>query len=205
MGERKYQNLISPTRSTAPSTTSSLSNLLQQTSLSGIQSASGVRSNMSPTATLLHGNTTPLRALHPSSFLVLFTPVVPPPSPSASPNTDPFEPLGRALAQHHARIRHVPYVPSVGMTDTHLAFLRHAGAVVVVVVCEKGSEGRQWEFARSVMTHKGACEELGDVPVCLVLVGGEGRGGDLGGFGSVIWSRGYGEGALREVAGVMVG
>ncbi|KAF2810584.1 uncharacterized protein BDZ99DRAFT_475502 [Mytilinidion resinicola] len=164
-----------------------------------------------PTATLLHGTTAALHALHPAAFLVLFTPVVPPPpSPAASPpHTDPFEPLGRALAQRHARIRHVPYVPAVGMTDTHLAFLRHAGAVVVVVVVSSEEDGKgaggQWEFARGVVAQKAGVEELGDVPVCLVLVGGDGRGREFGEFGGVVWTREYGEGALREVAGVMVG
>lgn len=107
-----------------------------------------------------------IRSLPRSANLVLFTPVVPPepgPEPelvSSSPNEvkyskkaagrasadapmDPFEPFGRALSRHHARVRHVPYVPSVGMTGTHKTFLQHASAIVLVVVCNRGEEGRK--------------------------------------------------------------
>ncbi|KAK5137017.1 hypothetical protein LTR08_001026 [Meristemomyces frigidus] len=47
-------------------------------------------------------------------------------------DTDPFEPLGRALAKRYHRIRHVPYLPSVGLTSTHEAFITQADGVVVV-------------------------------------------------------------------------
>ncbi|GME60926.1 uncharacterized protein LTHEOB_7153 [Neofusicoccum parvum] len=97
-----------------------------------------------------------VRSLPRNANLVLFTPVVPPPEPDqpspaergavqeppgkggradADAPMDPFEPLGRALSRHHARVRHVPYVPGVGMTRTHQTFLEHAAAVVLVVVC----------------------------------------------------------------------
>ena len=49
---------------------------------------------------------------------------------------DPFEPLGRAIAEKHDKpVFHVPYVPAVGLTSKHEVFLREAGAVIVVV-CE---------------------------------------------------------------------
>lgn len=101
-----------------------------------------------------------IRSLPRTANLVLFAPVAPPEdleeplSPAeggavqdlrlgksradADAPMDPFEPLGRALSRHHSRIRHVPYVPSVGMTGTHQAFLEHAAAVVLVVVCKRG-------------------------------------------------------------------
>jgi hypothetical protein len=45
---------------------------------------------------------------------------------------DPFEYLGRALSKRHARVRHVPFVAKVGLTDLHAAWMRKAGAIVVV-------------------------------------------------------------------------
>ncbi|KAJ9624557.1 hypothetical protein H2203_005292 [Taxawa tesnikishii (nom. ined.)] len=76
-----------------------------------------------------------LRNMSEEALVVLFTPVMPPLVGSASTSleaTDPFEILGRTLSRYHARIRHVPYVPAVGLTDTHLAWLRRAGAVLTV-------------------------------------------------------------------------
>lgn len=90
-----------------------------------------------------------LRSLPASANLLLFTPVALPsgtkqgvdakPSASslrassiATSPIDPFEAFGRALSQHHHRIRHVPYVPIRGFTATHEAFLQQADAVVVV-------------------------------------------------------------------------
>jgi len=61
------------------------------------------------------------------SSLVLFTPAIP-----SSSDIDPFEPLGRALSAYHGRVRHVPYLPSRGMTTTHSAFCSVAGSIVIV-------------------------------------------------------------------------
>ncbi|KAF2209171.1 hypothetical protein CERZMDRAFT_26699, partial [Cercospora zeae-maydis SCOH1-5] len=98
-----------------------------------------------------------LAALASSSTIVLFTPVItptPPPSKASSTaNTDPFETLGRALSRHHQRIRHVPYHPKLGFTDTHDAFVSQSDAVVVVM-CEPASNrdeclGDQLDFAEN--------------------------------------------------------
>lgn len=107
-----------------------------------------------------------LATLSTSGTIVLFTPVIAikPCSSStsssssssknsASSNTDPFELLGRALSRYHKRIRHVPFHPNVGFTDTHDAFLSQADAVIVVI-CEPqhhktDSLGDQIEFAES--------------------------------------------------------
>jgi len=89
------------------------------------------------------------KRLGPSATLLLFTPVTTPfgysapgkadakhvqaaSTPKARINTDPFEMLGRAFSKFHRRIRHVPYVPRVGFTETHDLFLREADAVIVV-------------------------------------------------------------------------
>ncbi|KAK4893251.1 hypothetical protein LTR27_008373 [Elasticomyces elasticus] len=54
--------------------------------------------------------------------------------------TDPFEMLGKALSKQHRRVRHVPYVPSVGFTETHDQFLEKADAVIAVS-CEPEMNG----------------------------------------------------------------
>ncbi|KAI5367992.1 hypothetical protein Slin15195_G031260 [Septoria linicola] len=97
-----------------------------------------------------------LATLASSGTIVLFTPVVAVKATnktSSSSNTDPFEILGRALSRYHKRIRHVPYHPKVGFTDTHDAFCSQADAVVVVM-CEPAQDKAaslddQIEFAES--------------------------------------------------------
>lgn len=55
------------------------------------------------------------------------------PAPAAkSTQSDPFETLGRTIATHHPRLRHVPFVAPVGLTKTHAVFLSHADAVLVI-------------------------------------------------------------------------
>jgi hypothetical protein len=94
-----------------------------------------------------------LRNLPKSGAVVLFTPVITPatahkvankPPTATTPITaiDPFEILGRALSTHHTRIRHVLYIPTVGFTETHDAFLSQADAVIVVV-CEPAQSKRE--------------------------------------------------------------
>lgn len=94
-----------------------------------------------------------LHHLPKTSTVVLFTPVLTPaasistkPSskkqPDSSSTTDPFETLGRSLASHHPRIRHVPYVPKIGFTPTHSAFMNQADAVIVVL-CEPQTSKRE--------------------------------------------------------------
>jgi beta-N-acetylhexosaminidase len=85
--------------------------------------------------------------LLPSSVLILLTPVVRPLHDSSA-RTDPFEPLGRALAARHPRTRHVPYTTGNGITSTHVGFLQRAGAVVFVTCNsvrqpDEATEGRE--------------------------------------------------------------
>lgn len=85
--------------------------------------------------------------MHPEAHILLFTPVLVP-SGMGKSNTqpgrhhndmqyqnDPFEVFGRELNKHHRGVRHVPYVPTVGFTEVHEAFLMQADAVITVV-CE---------------------------------------------------------------------
>ncbi|KAI4718904.1 hypothetical protein E4T48_04834 [Aureobasidium sp. EXF-10727] len=69
-----------------------------------------------------------LNLLSTDQLIVLFTPAI----PSTDGQEDPFECLGRSLSKWHARIRHVPFVAKVGLTDLHAAWIRKAGAIVVV-------------------------------------------------------------------------
>lgn len=108
-----------------------------------------------------------LRHLPKTAAVVLFTPVITPAAsisaskptnktPAQAQVVDPFEILGRSLASYHPRIRHVPYVPGIGFTDTHDAFLSQADAVIVVV-CEPQREKREClgkQFAFAEKTHE---------------------------------------------------
>lgn len=83
-----------------------------------------------------------IRQRCPPQAVLILTPVVPHPPINACSNVprdvtmDPFEPLGRAIAEKHNKsVFHVPYVPAIGLTSKHEVFLREAGAVIVVV-CE---------------------------------------------------------------------
>ncbi|KAK5118642.1 hypothetical protein LTR85_008107 [Meristemomyces frigidus] len=122
-----------------------------------------------------------LRNLPASSVLLLLTPIMVPSGfsnydkrdtkpPEISKaridkiDTDPFEHLGRALSKHYQRIRHVPYVPSVGFTETHEAFLMKADGIIIVTSEPEqklGASGapsteavlsKQADFAESVLT-----------------------------------------------------
>ncbi|KAF2177534.1 hypothetical protein K469DRAFT_510042, partial [Zopfia rhizophila CBS 207.26] len=116
------------------------------------------------------------RSLEEAEYIILFTPVVPhPPSTNLALNMDPFEPLGRSLSRHHSRIRHVPYVLSRGMTQTHIDFLRAASAVIIVICTtqEITSQNthdydKQTEFARCIS--QGLDKSLKSVPLLLALI-----------------------------------
>lgn len=84
---------------------------------------SNVRFMQSSSSSLQTLNTLPT-----DQFIVLFTPAI----PSTDGQEDPFECLGRSLSKWHSRVRHVPFVAKVGLTDLHVAWIRKAGAVVVV-------------------------------------------------------------------------
>ncbi|KJX96373.1 hypothetical protein TI39_contig640g00009 [Zymoseptoria brevis] len=120
-----------------------------------------------------------LRNLSKSGAVVLFTPVITPASAGKSSNNtttvDPFEILGRALSTHHTRIRHVPYVPTIGFTETHDAFLSQADAVIVVI-CEplhskeKGLQD-QVNFAEAAREAMGYFEGADNDPMAVVQCG----------------------------------
>jgi hypothetical protein len=110
-----------------------------------------------------------LRSLPPTSLVLLLTPVLAPAyldqSALDSNTTDPFEVFGRELSKHHHRLRHVPYLPRIGMTDTHIAFVEQAAAVIVVICEPEDSDDmeqsieRQQSFANDVLARR---EDLAD-------------------------------------------
>ncbi|KJR84789.1 beta-n-acetyltransferase [Sporothrix schenckii 1099-18] len=68
-------------------------------------------------------------------LLYLLTPAAVPielPAPGA-PAEDPFEPLGKALAEYHPWVRHIPYVARDGITQYHANHLTLAKAVIFVI------------------------------------------------------------------------
>ncbi|CAJ2507311.1 Uu.00g084970.m01.CDS01 [Anthostomella pinea] len=99
--------------------------------------ASGHRGgSRQPRVTLVrdHQSCIPLtRILGDGDIVVLLTPVVAPSHPKAADGSDPFEPLGRALAAKHPWIRHVPYTARNGMTSTHVSFIKRAKTAIFVI------------------------------------------------------------------------
>ena len=107
-------------------------------------------------------NVAALRNLLPAMNILLFTPVVIPAGQRLdfmhdSETVDPFEMFGRALSNYHRRIRHVPYVASIGFTRTHEAFISQADAVITLV-CEPELEvekyrsvSKQMDFAEAAL------------------------------------------------------
>jgi len=82
--------------------------------------------------TTLQPGLSPLISLPPGSTILLLTPTVPPIT-NLNQQSDPFEPLGRALSRFQPRIRHVPYTLSSGLSSTHLTFLNRVAAVILVL------------------------------------------------------------------------
>ena len=116
------------------------------------QHRSLIQESYRASTTALSTGPSPLLGIPTTSILLLLTPSVPPlPGPNYTPNVDPFEPLGRAIARFHNRTRHVPYTLSAGVTSTHAAFLERAAAIVLVL-CNTSSAfvETQVEFVRAV-------------------------------------------------------
>ncbi|SPQ21102.1 03469cb1-da1d-4f8d-a163-585da6649163 [Thermothielavioides terrestris] len=94
-------------------------------------------------------------------IILLLTPaIIPGASPlnrnSKDPPSDPFEPLGKALARRHPWVRHVPYVPRNGITGTHVVHIRLA-TVVIFVVSGPPSHGQPSQVALAEIT-RALCE-----------------------------------------------
>ena len=158
----------------------------------------------------LQPTVSPLLSVPDSSVILLLTPTVPQLSPR-SQTSDPFEPLGRTLSRLHPRIRHVPYSLSVGLTSTHVAFLRRTNAVVMMMVCMSSALAEtQDELWRSVEDVLVDIQARTNQRVVKVVIGaGDVRGftqGEIlskGWWGVECWE--YTESALETVAKVLIG
>ena len=135
------------------------------------------------------------RGAPPSSNLVLFTPAIP-----STSDIDPFEPLGRALSAYHGQVRHVPYLPTRGMTTTHSTFCSVAGSIVIVA-CQI-IEGYGPISSASLRGQQHAVRDIRDValanqiPIVLIEIGAV----DCGHlFSTVIQCGGYTAGMLEMV------
>ncbi|TAQ85632.1 hypothetical protein B7494_g6041 [Chlorociboria aeruginascens] len=87
-----------------------------------------------------------VRTLEETKVIILLTPVVIPINPEPTDTGDPFEPLGRALAKRHARVRQVPYTQRNGITSTHLGFIKR-GHIIIICFSLQPSQPFQHEFA----------------------------------------------------------
>lgn len=93
-----------------------------------------------------------VRNLPEEQAILFFTPAI-----ASKTNSDPFEPLGRAIHSFHGKVRHVPYSLVDGFTYVHEAHLAHSsvGAVFVVILSGEEYEERwldqQKKFSDSVL------------------------------------------------------
>lgn len=71
-----------------------------------------------------------IRSLPSDARVVLMTPILS--LRQGLAKSDPFEPLGRAMGDHRPRIRHVPFHPTRGITESHVEFIKAASLVIVV-------------------------------------------------------------------------
>lgn len=108
------------------------------------------------------------KLLKDGDLILLLTPgIAPEVSPLNSdpnhPTSDPFEPLGKALAKHHPWVRHVPYLPRNGITGTHVVHIRLAAAVIFVI-SGPPCHGQLSQVALAEIT-RGVCEQRPDIIV----------------------------------------
>lgn len=150
-----------------------------------------------------------IRALDSKQCILLCTPVIPHPpgSPTSHQRIDPFEPLGRALGTHHGRIRHVPYVLNVGMTDTHRLHLAQAGAVIVAICAQAGSTDAQQSFAQAIshVMSRGLYEAKPSMLIFVSVRSGQGRLPTIPHFHTVLEIDSYTPPALQRVADTIFG
>lgn len=102
------------------------------------------------------------RSLHENDVLVLLTPVVTPISQDPTDTSDPFEPLGKALASRHAKVRQIPYTQRNGITSTHLGFIKR-GSVIVLCLIIRPDHPLQLEFADVVLA-------VSDNKPCIIII-----------------------------------
>ena len=159
--------------------------------------------------TAVQPSLSPLVSLPSGSTILLLTPTVPPVT-GLNQQSDPFEPLGRALSRSQPRIRHVPYTLSSGLSATHLAFLDRVTAVVLVLATTTSVlADAQIEIWTDVEKNLSEMEVNRQKTARLIVSAGNIR--DLyqeemlgqGWWGVACWD--YSQGALEAVAEVLGG
>jgi GNAT superfamily N-acetyltransferase len=104
---------------------------------------SSTQSQSSPVALLWdHQGWIPIQNnLADEGLILLLTPAVVHLDQSLGNASDPFEPLGKALARTHPWIRHVPYTKEFGITGIHMEFIERARVVIFVLTGFSTEEG----------------------------------------------------------------
>ncbi|RBQ98600.1 hypothetical protein FVER53590_07996 [Fusarium verticillioides] len=159
---------------------------------------STMQSQSSP-ATLLwdHQDLIPLQKnLGDEDLVLLLTPAAVPIDQSLANASDPFEPLGKALARTHPWIRHVPYTKERGITGIHVAFIKRARVIIFVLTGFSTEEGLfQLELAEVA---REVCEERPLVLIACCEVSE--KGAREYGFPTIIRCPGYFAADLQAVA-----
>ncbi|KAK3377997.1 hypothetical protein B0H63DRAFT_397624 [Podospora didyma] len=116
-------------------------------------------------------------------------------------STDPFEPLGQALARHHPWVRHVPYLPRNGISGTHVVHIRLA-TTVVFVISGPPRHGQRSQVALAEIT-RAVCEHRPQIIVACCNMN------DLGplesSFPTIIQIPNHSPAALEAAASVLFG
>lgn len=134
--------------------------------------------------------------------VLLLTPIVPPWERSSDGTTDPFEPLGQAIAENVA-VRHVPYSKSGGITGYHVTFIRRVKAVIFVVTSLDQEDNGQWQAALGSLV-AAVCKDQPLLFVACCNVGSVDEAADLH-FPTVVLAPGYSGHHLSQAAAILMG
>jgi hypothetical protein len=143
-----------------------------------------------------------IRDLEDTDVVLLLSPLVPQVSEDLDDTSDPFECFGRALESRHSRIRHKPYTNSIGITSTHVGFIRLSKVVIIVV---NGIEisGQTPHIDAAHVTRVAAGD---DKPVIIVVTDCSSETWQrLEDFPTVIQSRDYSRASLERTVSVIFG
>jgi beta-N-acetylhexosaminidase len=99
-----------------------------------------------------------------SDIILLLTPVVKPLNRSIDQSypVDPFETLGKAIAERHPRVRHAPYTAH-GLTPTHETLIRQANAIIIAT-----SNGNRLPYQIAMARHVASVS--GNKPLVAIAV-----------------------------------
>lgn len=150
-----------------------------------------------------------LGSLPADQLVILFTPAI----PREGSREDPFEVLGRALSKRHARVRHVPFVAKVGLTDLHAAWVRKAGAIIVVncdpalLIDTKatGNMSSQTKFAAQVSDTLQALRGSSKIPLsCVHISPSSAAPASITGYDNLIVCSSYSVANMEKAASMLM-